>query len=73
MFHKPKQMETPGPSHSLSRNMTSPHMVPVIDQSLESDDRGGGEQGERRLSALTFSTGELQRVSLVLSAVARLC
>lgn len=55
MFHKPKQMETTGPSLSFSRNMTSPHMVPVIDQSLESDGRGGGRmRGEQARSRNVF-------------------
>lgn len=45
MFHKPEQMDTTSPSFPLSRNMTSPHMVPVIDLSLESDGRPSGEGG----------------------------
>lgn len=54
MFHKPKQMETTGPSLSLSRNMTSPHMVPVIDQSLESDLRGGRMRRKQARSRNVF-------------------
>lgn len=54
MFHKPKQMEMTGPSLSLSRNMTSPHMVPVIDQSLESDGQGGRMRTEQARSHNIF-------------------
>lgn len=39
-------MDTTNPSFSLSRNMTSPHMVAVIDLSLESDGWLSGENGE---------------------------
>lgn len=65
MFHKPEQMDVTSPSFSLSRNMTSPHMVPVIDLSLESDGWLSGENGEgicteRRQSAgVMFSMAKL--------------
>lgn len=62
MFHKAEQMDVTGPSFSLSRNMTSPHMVPVIDLSSESDGRpsggGGGAWGGvhgRQSAAVMFS------------------
>ena len=45
MYHEPEQMDTTSPSLSLSRNMTSPHMVAVTDLSSESD---GWLSGENR-------------------------
>lgn len=46
MFHEPEQMDTTSPSLSLSRNMTSPHMVAVIDLLSESDGWLSEENGE---------------------------
>lgn len=58
-------MDPAGPSFSLSRNMTSPHMVAVIDLSLESDGWPSGENGEgicmeqRQSPGVMFSMAKL--------------
>lgn len=65
MFHKAEQMDVTGPSFSLSRKMTSPHMVPVIDLSSESDGwpSGGGWGGVhgRQSAAVMFSMTRARR------------
>lgn len=58
-------MDTTSPSFSFSRNMTSPHMVAVIDLSLESDGWLSGENGEgicaewRQSAGVMFSMAKL--------------
>lgn len=58
-------MDTTSPDLSLSRNMTSPHMVTVIDLSLGSDGWPSGENGEgssaeqRRSVGVMFSMAKL--------------
>lgn len=52
-------MDTTRPDLSLSRNMTSPHMVAVIDPSLGSDGWPSVENGEGICAGVMFSMAKL--------------
>lgn len=68
MFHKLEQMDATSPSFSLSRNMTSPHMVPVIDLSLESDGWLSGENGARICTEQRQNAGEMFSVEKIIQS-----